>query len=67
MAAEADKQVERASCWIDREIHRLAKEVAVREGLSISEVIERDLETSIRRRHRKLFPAEYADLGEAGA
>lgn len=64
---EPQEKVERASCWIEKELVRLAKEVAAREDISVSEAIERELAGPIQRRHRKLFPAEYAELGEAGA
>lgn len=64
---DAEQKIERASCWIDRDLVRLAKEIAAREGISASEAIERDFAPAIQKRHRKLFPHEYAELGgEAG-
>lgn len=54
-----EKALERVSCWIDRIIIRQAKEIAAREDKSLSEVLERELRSSVARRHGKLFaPAD---------
>ena len=65
MAAEA--KVERSTCWIDKELIRMAKVTAELEGKgkSGSDVIEEEL-ASLRRRYRKAFDREHADLGGEG-
>lgn len=56
-----EKPVERATCWIDKDLVRKAKEIAAREDKSLSEVIERELAKPISRRHDRIFSP--TDLG----
>jgi len=67
MAADAEQKIERRTCWINESLHQMAKEIASREGLSIPEVMERDLTAPLTRRYRRMFPDAEVDLGgEAG-
>jgi len=45
----------------------MAKEIAAREGITLSETIERDLNASLRRRYSRLFGVSAEEIGESGA
>ncbi|HXD87037.1 MAG TPA: hypothetical protein VN641_11115 [Urbifossiella sp.] len=45
---------------------RMAKEIAAREGITLSEVIERDLRAALSRRHSRIFAVAAAELGGEG-
>ena len=57
----------RATCWINKTMVRMAKEIAAREGITLSETIERDLNASLRRRYSRLFGVSAEEIGESGA
>lgn len=60
-----EKDVDRATCWIDRALLKIAKEIAVREDKTIPEVLEKLLRPALTKLHTRLFvPSE---TGEAGA
>lgn len=60
-----EKPLERATCWIDKTLVRMAKEIAAREEMTLSEVLERELTKPISKRHDRIFHS--AEIGEAGA
>ena len=61
------KEVEpvRDNCWISREIMRLVRAIAARDRMTISEVLERELSTPIRRRYQRGLDREAAQGGES--
>lgn len=58
----AEKVVKRATCLIDNRLLDKARELAIAERITISQVLERDLIPAIAKRHRKLREKQAAEL-----
>lgn len=62
---DQEQEVARRSAWIDSALIRDAKTIAAHEGISTSEVIERNLRPSLGRDMKRLT-AKLADHGGEG-
>ncbi len=62
-----EKQIERGSIYLDKEILKQAKTIGAHEDRPMTEVIEDALRKPLAAKYRKLAEKMTVELGEAGA